>query len=156
MEIRIRETGQVMTESEFRVYTQANGGPTWDQTTPEILQALNADVVLEGPQAQPTRYQTAYRDGVEQIDGQWFTKWSVADMDDEAKAAAEHRRERTDVRERRSGSRQRRHQRIRGVALSPLRRRRPGRSPSSAGNDAGRSTRGGLEASRPRTACAAR
>ena len=91
MEIRIRETGQVMFEGEFRSYIKANGGPTWDQTTPEILQALNADVVLEGPQAQPTRYQTAFRDGVEQIDGQWFTKWSVADMDDEAKAAADAR-----------------------------------------------------------------
>jgi hypothetical protein len=44
---------------------------------------------LEGPQAQPTRYQTAFRDGVEQIDGQWFTKYSVADMDDEAKAAVD-------------------------------------------------------------------
>lgn len=90
MEIRTQD-GQVMFESEFRSYIKANGGPTWDQTTPEILQALNADVVLEGPQAQPTRYQTAYRDGVEQINGQWFTKWSVAEMDDEAKAAADAR-----------------------------------------------------------------
>ena len=90
MEIRTQD-GQVMFESEFRSYIKANGGPTWDQTTPEILQALNADVVLEGPQAQPTCYQTAYRDGVEQINGQWFTKWSVADMDDEAKAAADAR-----------------------------------------------------------------
>ena len=90
MEIRTQD-GQVMFENEFRSYIKANGGPTWDQTTPEILQALNADVVLEGPQAQPTRYQTAFRDGVEQIDGQWFTKWSVADMDDEAKATADAR-----------------------------------------------------------------
>ena len=90
MEIRTQD-GQVMFEGEFRSYIKANGGPTWDQTTPEILQALNADVVLEGPQAQPTRYQTAFRDGVEQINGQWFTKWSVADMDDEAQAAADAR-----------------------------------------------------------------
>lgn len=90
MEIRTQD-GQVMFEGEFRSYIKANGGPTWDQTTPEILQALNADVVLEGPQAQPTRYQTAFRDGVEQINGQWFTKWSVADMGDEAKAAADAR-----------------------------------------------------------------
>lgn len=86
MEIRTQD-GQVMFESEFRSYIKANGGPTWDQTTPEILQALGADVVLEGPQAQPTRYQTAFRDGVEQIDGQWYTKYSVADLDAEGIAA---------------------------------------------------------------------
>jgi len=87
MEIRTQD-GQVMLESEFRAYTLANGGPAWGETTAEVLQSLGASVVLEGPQASPTRYQTAFRDGVEQIDGQWFTKYSVADMDDEAKAAA--------------------------------------------------------------------
>ena len=88
MEIRTQD-GQVMFESEFRSYIKANGGPTWGQTTPEILSDLGASIVLEGPQAQPTRYQTAFRDGVEQINGQWFTKWSLADMGDEAKAAAD-------------------------------------------------------------------
>ena len=87
MQIRLRTTGQVMYESEFRTYQQANGGPSWGTTTPEILDSLGADVVLEGPQAQPTRYQVAFADGVEQIDGAWYTKYSVADMDDEAKAA---------------------------------------------------------------------
>jgi hypothetical protein len=48
---------------------------------------MGFDVVLEGPQAQPTRYQTAFRDGVEEVNGEWFTKYSVADMDDETKAA---------------------------------------------------------------------
>lgn len=86
MEIRTQD-GQVMFESEFRSYIKANGGPTWDQTTPEILQALGADMVLEGPQAQPTRYQTAFRDGVQQIDGQWYTKYSVADLDADGIAA---------------------------------------------------------------------
>lgn len=87
MQIRIRDTGAVMYESEFRAYQQANGGPSWETTTTEVLEALGADVVFEGPQAQPTRYQVAFADGVEQIDGQWFTKYSVADMDDEAIAA---------------------------------------------------------------------
>lgn len=87
MQIRVRSTGAVMFEDEFRAYQKSIAGPTWEQTTPEILEALDADPVFEGPQAQPTRYQTAYRDGVEQIDGKWYTKYSVADMDDEAKAA---------------------------------------------------------------------
>ena len=86
MEIKT-QSGQVMYESEFRAYTLANGGPTWGTTTPEVLAELGASVVLEGAQASPTRYQTAFRDGVEEINGQWYTKYSVADMDDEAKAA---------------------------------------------------------------------
>ncbi len=89
MEIRLRSNGAVMTESELRRYCQENGGPSWGQTTPEVLEALGADPVFEGPQAQPTRYQTAFRDGVEEINGKWYTKYSVADMGDEAKAAAD-------------------------------------------------------------------
>lgn len=78
MEIRIRETGAVMQEQEFRAYQQANGGPTWGQTTTEVLEALGADVVLEGPQATTTPpYEFSYRDGVQQIDGKWYTKYSV-------------------------------------------------------------------------------
>jgi hypothetical protein len=87
MEIRIRATGQVMLEDELRRWAKDNGGPSWDRTTDEVLEVLGADVVFEGPQAQPTRYQVAFRDGVEQVDGRWFTKYSVADLDDEAKAA---------------------------------------------------------------------
>jgi hypothetical protein len=76
-----------MYEAEFRAYQQANGGPTWGQTTEEVLDSLGADVVFEGPQAQPTRYQVAFADGAEQIEGKWYTKYSVADMDAEAIAA---------------------------------------------------------------------
>ncbi len=87
MEIRIRETGAVMYENEFRSYLQANNGPSYDTLTQEVTEALGVDVVLEGPQASPTRYQVAYRDGVEQIDGVWYTKYSVADMDADAMKA---------------------------------------------------------------------
>jgi hypothetical protein len=76
MQVRIRETGAVMYETEFRTYTQSNGGPTWAQTTEEILDSLGADVVFEGPQATGgTVYQYSQRDGVEQIDGKWYTKY---------------------------------------------------------------------------------
>lgn len=87
-EYRIRSTGQVMLEDELRRWAKENDGPSWDRTTDEVLEALGADVVFEGPQAQPTRYQVAFRDGVEQqADGKWYTKYSVADMDAEAIAA---------------------------------------------------------------------
>ena len=84
MQIRIRQTGAVMYEAEFRTHIKANGGPSWDTTTPEVLDALGADVVFEGPQAQPTRYQVAFADGVEQIEGKWYTKYSVTNMDADA------------------------------------------------------------------------
>lgn len=76
MQIRIKETGAVMYEAEFRAYTKANGGPTWDITTTEILEALDADVVFEGPQATGgTVYQYSQAAGVEQLDGKWYTKY---------------------------------------------------------------------------------
>ena len=83
MEIKTQD-GQVMYEAEFRAYTLANGGPAWGTTTSEVLESLGAVALLEGAQPTTTRYQTVFRDGTEQIDGQWFTKYSVADMDAEA------------------------------------------------------------------------
>ncbi len=76
MQIRIRESGAVMYEGEFRAYTKANGGPSWETTTTEVLEALGADVVLEGAQATGgTVYQYSQASGVEQIDGKWYTKY---------------------------------------------------------------------------------
>ena len=76
MQVRIRETGAVMYIDEFRAYQHTHGGPSWGTTTPEILDSLGADVVLEGPQATGgTVYQYSQADGVEQIDGKWYTKY---------------------------------------------------------------------------------
>jgi len=76
MQVRIRETGAVMYESEFRAYTKANGGPSWETTTTEVLEALGADVVFEGAQATGgTVYQYSQASGVEQVDGKWYTKY---------------------------------------------------------------------------------
>ena len=75
MQIRT-QTGAVMYESEFRAYTKANGGPSWETTTTEVLEALGADVVFEGPQATGgTVYQYSQASGVEQVDGKWYTKY---------------------------------------------------------------------------------
>ena len=74
-EFRLRATGQVMLEDELRRWARDNGGPSWDRTTDEVLEALGADVVFEGPQATGgTVYQFSMRQGVEQVDGRWFTK----------------------------------------------------------------------------------
>jgi len=76
MEIRIRESGAVMYEGELRSYLKANNGPSYDQLTPEIMETLGIDPVLEGPQATTTPpYQYSQRSGVEQLDGKWYTKY---------------------------------------------------------------------------------
>jgi hypothetical protein len=77
MEIRIKETGAVVLQSELRSLYPNVSGPLDDLY----------DVVFEGPQAQPMRYQIAFRDGVAQADGKWYTKYSVADMNAEARDA---------------------------------------------------------------------
>jgi hypothetical protein len=98
MQIRTNN-GQVMYEAEFRAYTKANGGPSWDITTTEVLTALGADVVFEGAQATGgTVYQYSQASGVEQVDGKWYTKYILGPVftdteatdDTPAKTAAEH------------------------------------------------------------------
>ena len=87
-----------MYEGEFRAYQQANGGPSWETTTTEVLDALGADVVLEGAQATGgTVYQYSQQNGVEQLDGKWYTKYILgpvftdraAEGDQPAQTAAE-------------------------------------------------------------------
>jgi hypothetical protein len=74
MEIRIRETGQVVNENEFRTLHSTTSFNA--HLTEEVINALGADVVFEGPQAtEGTRYQTSQRNGIEQIDGKWYTKY---------------------------------------------------------------------------------
>lgn len=89
MEIRIKSTGAVMFESELRQYLKDNNGPSFDRLTPEVLEAIDADPVFEGPQ--PTTsgpYEYVARQGVEQqSDGKWYTKYVVQTLDDVGKAA---------------------------------------------------------------------
>lgn len=74
MEIRIRESGAVVTEQEFRAMFPNTGFPV--QLTEAIINDFGGDVVFEGPQASGgTVYQYSQRQGVEQIDGKWFTKY---------------------------------------------------------------------------------
>lgn len=86
-EYRIRETGAVVLESELRAMYPNTSFPY--VLTEELVNDLGADVVFEGPQPTATKYQTVYRDGVEEIEGKWYTKYAVADMDDDAKAAVD-------------------------------------------------------------------
>ena len=74
MQIRIRESGAVMYESEFRALFPNTSMP--QQLSEELLNDFGADVVFEGPQATGgTVYQYSQEQGVEQINGKWYTKY---------------------------------------------------------------------------------
>ena len=74
MQVRIRETGAVMYEGEFRKLFPNTSMP--QQLTEALINDFGADVVFEGPQAAGgTVYQYSQRDGVESIDGKWYTKY---------------------------------------------------------------------------------
>ena len=76
-EVRNRETGQVMYESELRQSLKDKAQPSFAQLTAEIANLLGYDIVFEGPQATGgTVYQYSQRSGVEQqSDGKWYTKY---------------------------------------------------------------------------------
>jgi hypothetical protein len=74
MELRNRTTGAVITESQFRSDNRNTSFP--QVLTAEIIDSFGYDPVLEGPQATIIPpYQYSQRDGVEEINGQWFTKY---------------------------------------------------------------------------------
>lgn len=78
MQVRIRTTGAVMYEAELRTWLHENDGPSYDTLTPEVMEAIGVDPVFEGPQASGgTVYQYSQREGVEQISGNWYTKYAL-------------------------------------------------------------------------------
>lgn len=82
---RIKSSGEVKTQGEIRqMYPNTSFPKTW---SPELVEELGLDVVFEAPTPSTTVYQTAFKDGVEQVNGKWTWKWSISEMDDEAKAA---------------------------------------------------------------------
>jgi hypothetical protein len=76
MELRIRETGEVISERDF-YYKYPNISfpkplPTY------VLDSYGIDAVLEGAQPQVTPpYETVVRQGVEEIKGMWFKKYVI-------------------------------------------------------------------------------
>ena len=96
MEIRVRESGAVMYQDEFRRLHTGLGLPK--VLTEAIINEWGGDIVFEGPQATGgTVYQYSQRSGVEQLEGKWYTKYilgpvftdRVAEGDQPAQTAAE-------------------------------------------------------------------
>jgi len=86
MEIRLRNTGEVITDGEFRALYPTTSFPP--QLSAGLLDSFDADVIFEGPQPAATRYQFVARQGVIQMaDGSWYRNYVAIDMPDEAKSA---------------------------------------------------------------------
>ena len=76
MEIRVRSTGAVMYESEWKAYMKQTTGKNFGRLDEATLDTYGADIVFEGPQATGgTVYQDSQRSGVEQIGGKWYSKY---------------------------------------------------------------------------------
>jgi hypothetical protein len=83
---RVRSTGEVLSQGQVRSLYPNTSFPS--QWTPALVEELGLDPVFESPTPTTTRYQTAFKDGVEQdAQGRWLWKWSISEMDDDAKAA---------------------------------------------------------------------
>jgi hypothetical protein len=83
---RVKSTGEIKSQGEVRSMYPNTSFPS--QWTPALVEELGLDPVFESPTPTTTRYQTAFKDGVEQdAQGRWLWKWSISEMDDDAKAA---------------------------------------------------------------------
>ena len=100
MQIRVKNTGAVMYEDEFRRLHEGLGLPKL--LTEEVINEWGGDIVFEGPQATGgTVYQFSMRDGVVQIGDKWYTNYVLgpvftdraATEDEPAKTAAEQEAE---------------------------------------------------------------
>jgi hypothetical protein len=90
--IRDRQTGQLFQDDEWRRWLLENGGPSFEQLTPEIIDQLGADPVFEGPQATGgTVYQFSQYAGVEQVDGVWYTKYVHGPIFNDEEQEAEYK-----------------------------------------------------------------
>lgn len=90
MQIRIRDTGAVVYENEFRAMYPDTSFPS--VLSVDLLNDFGADPVLNGPYPTAEWNQVVVYDGVVETAGQWFTSYSVRDMTPEELAVAEEDR----------------------------------------------------------------
>lgn len=92
MELRNRATGAVITADQFRSEHPNTSFPA--VLTPEIIDDFGYDPILEGTQAAVTPpYEISQRAGIEEVNGQWFTKYVVGPIfvDNEEQTAAQQK-----------------------------------------------------------------
>ena len=76
MELRVRETGEVISERDLYYKYPNISFPK--PLTSYVIDTYGLEVILEGPQPQTTPpYETVVRQGIEEIKGKWFTKYVI-------------------------------------------------------------------------------
>jgi len=74
MEIRIRESGQIVNEKQFREIHEKTSFPK--VLSEQLLDSFGADLVFEGPVPNDMEWwQYPIRDGVKKIQNKWYTKY---------------------------------------------------------------------------------
>ena len=76
MELRVRETGEVISERDLYYKYPNISFPK--PLTSYVIDTYGLEVILEGPQPQTSPpYETVVRQGIEEIKGKWFTKYVI-------------------------------------------------------------------------------
>ena len=76
MELRVRETGEVISERDLYYKYPNISFPK--PLTSYVIDTYGLEVILQGPQPQTTPpYETVVRQGIEEIKGKWFTKYVI-------------------------------------------------------------------------------
>ena len=76
MELRVRETGEVISERDLHYKYPNISFPK--PLTPYVIETYKLDAILDGPKPQVTPpYETVVRQGIEEIRGKWFTKYVI-------------------------------------------------------------------------------
>jgi hypothetical protein len=86
---RIKSSGEIKSQGEVRkMFPNVSLPRLWDEG---VLNYLGVDPVFESPTPTTTRYQTAYKDGVEFKNNKWMWKWTIGPVftDNEEATAAE-------------------------------------------------------------------
>ena len=79
MQIRLRDTGAVISDYEFRAMYPDTSFPV--QLSPEILDSFDADPVLNAPQPEHGEFQIVVQEGAVQDEaGEWIQNWVVKPM----------------------------------------------------------------------------
>ena len=72
---RIKSTGEIKSQGEVRkMFPNVSLPRVWDGG---VLNHLGVDPVFESPTPTTTRYQTAYKDGVEFKNNKWMWAWTI-------------------------------------------------------------------------------
>lgn len=72
---RVRTNGSIASQGEIRkLFPNTSLPRVWDEA---VCNHLGIDPVFESPTPTTTRYQTAFKSGVKQLNGKWVWAWTI-------------------------------------------------------------------------------